>query len=251
MDDFAGKVALITGAGRGIGREIARGFSSLGAIVAANDINPINLDETIDQILQTGGNARAYVFDIAKRMPIEGMLSQVLDHFGRIDFLVNCASVEPGANVLDMDEWEFHRTLDVNLGGPFFCIQQVGRVMRTQGSGAIVNLISTHARGNSSQGHAAHLASQFGLIGLTQAAAQELSAYNIRINSVCRGSKELGSIALQHWGTAAFYQWKKTLPYRPQGDHPELTNLVLYLCSNASASLTGQVLSIDAQEQDL
>ena len=143
MDDFAGKVALITGAGRGIGREIARGFSSLGAIVAANDINPINLDETVDQIMQTGGNARAYVFDIAKRMPIEGMLSQVLDHFGRIDFLVNCASVEPEANVLDMDEWEFHRTLDVNLGGPFFCIQQVGRVMRTQGSGAIVNLIST------------------------------------------------------------------------------------------------------------
>ena len=187
MDDFAGKVALITGAGRGIGCEIARGFSSLEAMVAANDINPINLDETIGQILQTGGNARAYVFDIAKRMPIEGMLSQVLDHFERIDFLVNCASVEPGANVLDMDEWEFHRTLDVNLGGPFFCIQQVGRVMSTQGSGAIVNLISTYARGNSSQGHAAHLASQFGLIGLTQAAAQELSAYNIRINSVYRG----------------------------------------------------------------
>ena len=251
MDDFAGKVALITGAGRGIGREIARGFSSLEAIVAANDINPINLDETVGQIMQTGGNARAYVFDIAKRMPIEGMLSQVSDHFGRIDFLVNCASVEPDANVLDMDEWEFHRTLDVNLGGPFFCIQQVGRVMRTQGSGAIVNLISTYARGNLSQGHTAHVASQFGLIGLTQAAAQELSAYNIRINSVCRGSKELGSIALQQWDTAAFRQWEKILPFRPQGDHPDLISLVLYLCSNASASQTGQVLSIDPLEQDL
>jgi 3-oxoacyl-[acyl-carrier protein] reductase len=251
MDDFAGKVVLITGAGRGIGREIARGFSSLEAMVAANDINPINLDETVDQIMQTGGNARAYVFDIAKRMPIEGMLSQVLEYFGRIDFLVNCASVEPDSNVLDMDEWEFHRTLDVNLCGPFFCIQQVGRVMKTQGSGAIVNLISTYARGNSALGHSAHLASQFGLIGLTQAAAQELSAYNIRINSVCRGLQELRSIALHPWDTAAFRQWEKILPYKSQGDQSDLINLVLYLCSNASASLTGQVLSIDPQEQDL
>ena len=97
MDDFVGKVALITGAGRGIGREIAWAFSSLKTMVAANDINPINLDETVDQILQTGGNAKAYVFDIAKRMPIEGMVSQVVDNLGRIDFLVNCASVEPDA----------------------------------------------------------------------------------------------------------------------------------------------------------
>jgi 3-oxoacyl-[acyl-carrier protein] reductase len=251
MDDFAGKVALITGAGRGIGREIARGFSSVEAMVAANDINPINLDETVDQILQTGGTARAYVFDIAKRMPIEGMVSQALDRFGRIDFLINCASVEPDANVLDMDEWEFHRTLDVNLGGPFFCIQQVGRVMRAQGSGAIVNLISPFDGEILSKGHSAHLASQFGLIGLTQAAAQELSAYNIRINSVCRGSTEPGPIAPQQWDTAAFRQWEKILPFRPQGDHPELISLVLYLCSNASATLTGQVLSIDPQKQDI
>ena len=143
MNEFLGKVALITGAGRGLGREIAIGFSSLGAVVAANDINPINLDETLNQILQAGCNAKAYVFDVAKRMPIEGMIAQVLEDFGRIDILVNHASVTPDASILDMDEWEYHRTMDVNLGGPFFCMQQVGRVMREHGGGAIVNIVSS------------------------------------------------------------------------------------------------------------
>jgi NAD(P)-dependent dehydrogenase (short-subunit alcohol dehydrogenase family) len=75
-------------------------------------------------------------------MPIEGMVAQVVEHFGRIDILVNHATVEPDAYLLDMDEWEFHRTLDVNLGGPFFCMQQVGRIMRQLGGGTMVNIIS-------------------------------------------------------------------------------------------------------------
>jgi NAD(P)-dependent dehydrogenase (short-subunit alcohol dehydrogenase family) len=127
MDEFTGKVVLITGAGRGLGREAAIAFSSFGGRVAANDINPLSLDETVNHIIQNGGTARPYVFDIAKRMPIEGMVAQVLDHFGRIDILINHATVAPHASLLEMDEWEFHRTLDVNLGGPFFTMQQVGR----------------------------------------------------------------------------------------------------------------------------
>lgn len=250
MDEFIGKVALITGAGRGIGRAIVRGFASLGVIVAANDINPINLDETVNQVTKAGGIARGYVFDIAKRMPIEGMLSQVLDHFGRIDFLVNCAAVKPEARVLDMDEWEFHRTLDVNLGGPFFCIQQVGRVMQTQGSGAIVNVISPCEGRDSSRGHAAYLASQFGLIGLTQAAAQELSACHVRINSIYPGTQELLPAVPHQFDKGAFRAWENSLPLKPPEEHTSLVNLVLFLCSNAAASVTGQVLPVDPQEQE-
>ena len=193
MNEFVDKVVLITGAGRGAGQAVALAFSSLGAIVAANDINPVSLDETISQIQQAGGKVGAYVFDIAKRMPIEGLVTQVVDQFGRIDILVNHASVQPDASLLEMDEWEFHRTLDVNLGGPFFTMQQVGRVMRQQGGGVMVNLISGWGQERIQKGHAAHLASQAGVIGLTRAAAHELSAYQIRVNTVCHGSTDMVS----------------------------------------------------------
>jgi NAD(P)-dependent dehydrogenase (short-subunit alcohol dehydrogenase family) len=248
MDEFVDKVVLITGAGRGVGREIALAFSSLGAVVAANDINPINLDATVSQILEAGGNARAYVFDIAKRMPIEAMVTQVLDHYGRIDILVNQASVEPDASLLEMDEWEFHRTLDVNLGGPFFTMQQVGRVMQRQGGGAIVNLISTIGQDCIQKGNAAHLASQVGLVGLTHAAAREFAAHNIRVNAVCHGAFEMDLVALQAWDISNLHHWLESFPQARLDDHPDLVSLVMFLCSQAASSLTGQIMAMDLRK---
>jgi 3-oxoacyl-[acyl-carrier protein] reductase len=245
MDEFVGKVALITGAGRGIGRELALAFSSLGVVVAANDINPINLDETISQITGMGGIAQGYVFDVAKRMPVEAMVSQVLDHFGHIDILINHASVDPDASILDMDEWEFHRTLDVNLGGPFFCTQQVGRIMRQQGQGAIVNIASAFGQGNARKGHTAFMASQAALLGLTRAAAGELSAYNIHLNAVCHSSGTVDFFVPLIWDTDVLRKWQESFPGVRLDDHPDLVSLVLFLCSNAAASLTGQVISIN------
>ena len=248
MDEFIGKVALITGAGRGLGREIALAFSSLGVAVAANDVNPINLDETVNQITQVGGNATPYVFDIAKRMPIEGMVTQVLEQFGHIDILVNHASVEPDAFILDMDEWEFHRTLDVNLGGAFFCMQQVGRVMREQGNGGIVNIISPTVKEGPHKGCAAYLASQSGLIGLIHAAAKEFIPYNIRVNAVCTGVIEEQLFTSRDWNIHALHQWLQSFPHVQLGNRPNLVGLVLFLCSKAAASLTGQVITMDTGE---
>ncbi len=244
MDEFTDQVVLITGAGRGLGREVALAFSSLGASVAGNDINPLGLDETVELIHLAGGKARAYVFDIAKRMPIEGMIAQVLDHYGRINILVNHASVEPDASLLEMDEWEFHRTLDVNLGGPFFTMQQVGRVMRQQGAGIIVNLISMAERQDFYKGHAAHLASQWGLIGLTQTAAREFSAYNIRINAIFDGPLGISPFLSPSWDITSFHRWQQALPDLKVGDCTGLVHLVLYVCSAAASSLTGQLMCL-------
>lgn len=244
MDEFSGKLALITGAGRGLGREIALAFSSCGASVAAHDINPIHVDELVNQIQRGGGIAREYVFDLAKRMPVEAMVSQVTEQLGRIDFLVNCASVAPNAHILDMDEWEFHRTLDMNLGGPFFCIQQAGRVMRQLGSGAIVNVVSSSEPGGMSKGFSAFLASQAGLIGLTKAAAAELSAFNIRLNSVCNFPPELEPATHLRMNLATLQKWRDIHPDLALGEHADVVTLVLYLCSKDGATLTGQVISV-------
>jgi len=245
MNEFEDKVVLITGAGRGIGREIALAFASSGMSVAANDINPLGLDETVNQILQVDRTAHPYVFDIAKRMPIEGLVTQVLDHFRRIDFLVNCASVEPDASLLEMDEWEFHRTLDVNLGGPFFCMQQVGRIMQQQRGGSIINLISWVGWDHFHKGHAALLASQAGLLGLTQAAAGELAAHHIRVNAVCHGSPMMGAIHSTIQTPAGLLTWKESLPQICTGDHPELVSLALFLCSQSAESLSGQIICVN------
>jgi NAD(P)-dependent dehydrogenase (short-subunit alcohol dehydrogenase family) len=245
MTEFTNHVVLITGAGRGIGRAIAEAFAAQGAIVAANDINPVNLDETVRRITAAGGCARGYVFDVAKRMPIHGLVSQVLDDWGRIDILINNAAVEPHASLLEMDEWDFHRTLDVNLAGPFFTMQLAGRAMRDQGGGVIVNLASIAGRAHGLKDRSAYVASKMGLIGLTREAARELAAYNIRVNAVCPGIIETECIATQRQDETVLRKWLEDIPQGRLGAPADVVGLVLFLCSPAAAYLTGQAIHVD------
>jgi NAD(P)-dependent dehydrogenase (short-subunit alcohol dehydrogenase family) len=185
--DFKEKVVLITGAGKGSGRKLAEAFARHGATVAANDISPLNVDELVTGINAQGGNARAYIEDVAKKVGAQALVKQVEDELGRIDILVNHAAVEPRSPLLDMDEWDWHRVLDVNLTGAFLVTQSVGRVMRVQGGGVIVNLItpvpgvSETGRDESSQ-RAAFFASMAGVASFSQQAACELEPYGIRVH---------------------------------------------------------------------
>jgi NAD(P)-dependent dehydrogenase (short-subunit alcohol dehydrogenase family) len=179
MNTASGKVVLVTGAGKGTGRRVAEAFAARGATVAADDLTPINLDETVAHITAAGGKVKAYLVDIAKKMPVQGLLNQVLDDFGRIDVLVNCAQVEPQKSVFEMDEWDWQRTLDVNLTGAFLLTQSAGRIMKEKGGGTIVH-IGARAKGPSS-GRAAYLASQAGLERLVAAAADEFAAFGVRV----------------------------------------------------------------------
>ncbi len=246
MGEFNDKVVLITGAGRGLGRELAVAFASLGASVAANDLNPLHLDQTIEQVQLAGGEARPYVFDIAKRMPVEGMLVQVLDQFGRIDVLVNHAAVHPDASLLEMDEWDFHRTLDVNLAGPYFTMQQAGRVMRQQGGGSIVNLLTSSGQCKFTKGHTALSASQAGLLGLTAPAAAELAEYHIRVNAVCNDQSIAGGLPPAVVEKASIDAWSKAQPGLRLGEQPEINRLVLYLCSEQASAVTGQIFAVNS-----
>ncbi len=216
-NEFAGKVVLITGAGKGKGRLLAEEFARRGAWVAANDISPVNLDELV-----AGGNgkARAYVEDVAKKVAAQSIVKQVEDDFGRIDILINHAAVEPRLALLDMDEWDWHRVLDVNLTGAFLMMQSVGRVMRARGAGVMINLVAGGVEKSGKE--AAYLASMMGLIELTRAAAEELSPYGIRVHALGTGFAEL-------------HQADPSIP-------ADWLKAVLYLCQSP---LNGQIVNVE------
>jgi 3-oxoacyl-[acyl-carrier protein] reductase len=185
MDRLDGKVVLITGAGRGSGRLLAQAFAGRGAIIALNDISPVNVEPVVEEIITKGGRARAYIDDIAKKVGAQNIINQVQDDFGGIDILIHHAAVEPHIPLLEIDEWDWHRVLDVNLTGAFLMTQSAGRVMREQGSGVIVNLISVSTREPGRA--AAFLASMQGLAEFTRQAARELKPYRIQVYAVESG----------------------------------------------------------------
>ena len=245
MNDFEDKVVLVTGAGRGIGRAIAEAFAARGARVAANDITPVNLDETVRRITAAGGACKGYVFDVAAKMPVQAMIEEIRDAWQRIDILVNNAGVEPHASILEMDEWDWRRTLDVNLSGPFFTMQSVGRVMQTQGGGVIVNIASIAGRAHGLKDRAAYVASKMGLVGLTREAAREFAAYNIRVNAICPGVIETEMTATLRQDEAMMHKWLEDIPQGRLGRVDDVVGMALFLCSQDAAYVTGQAIHVD------
>lgn len=187
-----GKVALVTGAGLGLGRALSLALAGAGAAVAANDLTPINLDPLVAEIQAASGRARAYEHDVSKKLDLQALVNAVLDDFGRIDLLVNHASVQPRQPLLDMDEWDWRRVTDVILTGTFLTTQSVGRVMREQGGGMILN-VGAKGGGEPPAGRAAYLAAKAGVLAFSRAAAEELAPHNIRVHALEYEAENLGA----------------------------------------------------------
>lgn len=178
MNYFTDKVVLITGAGKGAGRTLALAFAERGAVVALNDISPVNVDQVVAEILACGGRAKAYIEDVAKKVGAQYLVNSVEEDFGSIDILVNHAAVEPHTPLLEMDEWDWHRTLDVNLTGAFLMMQSTARVMKGKGKGEILNIVTESGKG------AAYLSSMAGLAALSHQAGLELNPHGIRVHTI-------------------------------------------------------------------
>lgn len=190
MNEFSEKVVLITGAGRGMGQTLARELAARGAALALNDISPLNVDAVVEEILAAGGRAKAYIHDIAKKVAVQAMVNQVVDDFGRLDALFNCANVQPPAPLLELDEWDLHRVFEVNAIGTALMMQSVGRVMRQAGGGVIINLVKLPA-----DAPASYLASRGGIAALSQRADEEWQPYGIRV--FCVSGKDAISTTLR------------------------------------------------------
>lgn len=245
MPEFTGKTVMITGAGRGIGRALALKFAAAGARVAANDIAPDNLDDTVALIRKAGGTAEAFVADVADKMHVQSMIEGIRDTFGALDILVNNAGVEPHDTLLNLDEYDWDRTLAVNLKGPFLTMQSVGRVMADEGGGVIVNVASIAGRAHGLKDRAPYVASKMGLIGLTREAAREFAAHGIRVNAVCPGVVITEMTAKLRNDQEMMDRWLADIPQGRLGETEDIADVVLFLCSDAARYITGQAINID------
>ena len=175
------RVVLVTGAGRGIGRAIATALGGRSAVVCVNDINPDSAAETVRAVEAAGGQGKTYLADVSKKFPVQAMFNEIEDDWGRLDAVVHRARVTPRKPLLEMDEWEWRRTLDVNLTGAFNILQIAGRVMEAAGGGTIVLLVETP---DDPTHFGAVEAARRGVLGLAGAVEQELAEVGILLTAV-------------------------------------------------------------------
>jgi NAD(P)-dependent dehydrogenase (short-subunit alcohol dehydrogenase family) len=178
------KVAIVTGAGQGLGAAVAQTLATAGAQVAVNDLNPDRAEKVTAGIQQVGGQAIAITADIANKFQCVHLIETTRAEWGQLDILVNCAAVKPQTTILKMDEWDWNRCLEVNLKGVFLMSQLCGRVMadeNTERGGVIINIASTAGTETPLPNRAAYCASKAGIVGFTRECAREFAQYGIRV----------------------------------------------------------------------
>jgi NAD(P)-dependent dehydrogenase (short-subunit alcohol dehydrogenase family) len=239
------KVAIVTGAGRGIGEEIALRFVEEGATLVVNDINEEDINRTVGKIKSKGGNAIAIIGSVALRDTAQKMVDVAVQEYGGLDILVNNAGIIRDAILHKMTDEQWDQVIDVNLKGAFLCIQCAARVMREKGYGKIINLSSTMWRGN--PGQINYSAAKAGLIGMTKTAAKELGPKGINVNAISPGL--ILTDMLKSMPPAHFERMKKNLPsivpLNRLGNPRDVANLALFLASDESSYITGQVIYCD------
>ncbi|HML21578.1 MAG TPA: glucose 1-dehydrogenase [Aggregatilinea sp.] len=239
--DLTGKVALVTGAGRGIGKVIAGTLARSGAAVAINDIDA----ERAGAVAGSLDGARAYVADVGDPQAVQDMIAAIVRDMGRLDIIVNNAGIEYKAPFFEMTVAQWQHTLDVNLSAAFYTAQSAGPIMRDAGGGVIVNIASIAGHNIPIANRAPYVASKAGLIGLTRECAREFAAYNIRVNAVCPGVIETEMTAELRSNTAQMAKWLEDIPQKRLGTPDDVAGLVLFLCSDGAAYLTGQAINVD------
>jgi len=234
------KVALITGAGRGIGEMIALTLAAEGAKIIVNDVDTASAQEVAQKLNSTGSCAIAVSANIADRNEVNQMFSKAKDEFGTIDILVNNAGITRDNLFVNMTDDEWDLVMDINLKGVFNCTQEAAGIMKEQNAGKIVNLTSASAQlGN--VGQVNYTASKAGVIGMTKTLAKELARYNINVNAVAPGF--IDTPMTQKIPDRVKDMILLTIPLGRAGKPEDIARVVKFLATEDAAYITGQVIS--------
>ena len=243
MCRFEGKAAIVTGASRGIGREIALLLAKEGAKIAVNySGSQAKAEEVVELILAEGGEAFAVQADVSNAESVKSMVEQTLEHFGSIDLLVNNAGITKDNLLMRMKEEEWDDVININLKGVFLCTKGVTRQMMRQRSGKIVNVASiVGVSGN--PGQANYVAAKAGVIGFTKTAAKELASRNITVNAVAPGfiTTDMTDALTEDVKS----QMLTAIPLGKLGSPQDVARTVLFLLSEDAAYITGQTIHVD------
>ena len=237
------KVALITGASKGIGRSIAQRFIEEGAKVAFTFLSSVERGKSLETELSSlGGEAKGFQSDASSSEDAEKLINDVISHFGQIDIIVNNAGITKDALMLRMNEEDFDSVINTNLKSVFNTTKHAQRSMLKQRSGSIINISSiVGLKGNA--GQANYAASKAGIIGFTKSVALELGSRGIRCNAVAPGFIETEMTSVLDEKTVQ--SWRDAIPLKRGGKPEDVANACVYLGSDLSSYVSGQVLQVD------
>ena len=241
--DLSGKYALVVGASSGIGAQYARALAEQGATVAVAARRKERLESLCSEIAQAGGKAVAVSVDVSSEDSIKACVDEVKNAFGRIDILINNAGIQTASNILDFSTEDWDRTFAVNLRGAFIMSREVGKVMREQHYGKIVNTASIAGYGGGFNLIAYH-ASKGGMVNFTRSLAADMAPYGVTVNAIGPGvfDSELTHDILESDMVKATLE---KAPLKRHGLQGELDGAMLYFASDASSYCTGQILYVD------
>lgn len=252
--ELSNQIALVTGAGQGIGKASALALAAAGAHVVAADIDGQKAEATAESIRQSQRRALAVQADVGNLQDIDRMVRQALEEFGQIDVLLNNAGVTRRADIMDLTEADWDRIHRVNAKGVFFCLQRVAREMIPRRSGRIINIASIAGKGYEGTSNAAYAASKGAVIALTKTAAQQLGKYNINVNSVCPGvtrtalSEANLQVRAQQAGVSVDEMDRRraeVIPLKRANDPEDIAAMVVFLASPGARNITGQSFNVD------
>jgi 3-oxoacyl-[acyl-carrier protein] reductase len=238
-----GKIALVTGASRGIGREIALELAREGANVVVNySGSESKANEVVDEIKSIGREALAIQCNVADSESVQSMVKETISHFGALDILVNNAGITKDNLLMRMKENEWDDVININLKGVFLCTKAVTRQMMKQRSGRIIN-ISSIVGVSGNPGQANYVAAKSGVIGLTKTAAKELAPRGITVNAVAPGF--ISTDMTDQLPEDVRNEMLKLIPLNRFGDPKDIAKVVSFMASESSSYMTGQTLHID------